>query len=60
MIIMSPHEGLGDFLFLPWSSVRLSVTKSCPPCNSKTVGDIFMKLYTNVTQHETMCRMQEP
>ena len=45
---MSPRVGLGDILLLPWSSVRLSVTKSCPLCNSKTVRDIFMKLYTNV------------
>ena len=57
---MSPPVGLGDILFLPWSSVSQSVTKSCPLCNSKTVRDIFMKLYTNVKQHETTCRAQEP
>ena len=64
MLIMSPRVGLGDIMFLPWSSVRLSVrpsvTKSCPLCNSKTVRDIFMKLYTNVKQHETKGRAQEP
>ena len=53
-IIMSPPVGLGDILFLPWSSVRPSV------CNSKTVWDIFMKLSTNIKQHETTCRAQEP
>ena len=59
-----PPVGLGDILFFPWSSVhpsiRLSVTKSCLLCNSKTVRDIFMKLYTNVKQQETTCRAQEP
>ena len=63
-IFMSPPVGLGDILFLPWSSVRpyvcLSVTKLCLLCNSKTIRDIFMKLYTNVKQHETTCRAQEP
>ena len=58
--IMSPPIGLGDILFLPWSSVHLSVTKSCPLCDSKTIWEIFMKLYTNVKLHETTCRVQEP
>ena len=55
-LIMSPPVGLGDIWFLPWSSV----TKSCLLCNSKTVWDIFMKLYTNVKNYETTCRAQEP
>ena len=59
-VIMSAPVGLGDILFLSWSSVHLSLTKSCPLCNSKTFWDIFMKLYTNVKQHETTCRVQEP
>ena len=63
MLIMSPPVGLGDILFLPWSSVCHKIVsichKSCPLCNSKTVWDIFMKLYTNVKQHETTCRAQE-
>ena len=37
IVIMSPPVGLGGILFLPWSSVRLSVrlsvTKSCPLYN---------------------------
>ena len=40
--------------------VCLSVTKLCPLCSSKTVGDISMKLYTNVKQHEITCRAKEP
>ena len=62
LLCLPPHPpvGLGNILFLLWSSVHLSVTKSCPLCNSKTVRDIFMKLYTNVKQQETTCRAQEP
>ena len=48
------------FALVVCPSVCLSVTKSCPFCNSKTVWDIFMKLYINVKQHETTCRAQEP
>ena len=58
---VSPLQGWETSCFCPGHlSVCLSVTKSCPLCNSKTVGNIFMKLYTNVKQHETMCRAQEP
>ena len=50
-----PTLGLGDVLLLPKSSVCLclSVTKSCPLCNLKTVHGIFMKLHININQHWT-------
>ena len=44
-------------------SVRLSVrllTFSFPLHNSDTVQDIFMKLSTNINNHQMMCREEEP
>ena len=41
-VIMYPLEGSGDILFSPLrSSVCLSVTKSCPLYNLKTIREIF-------------------
>ena len=37
-------------------SLCLSVNFSCLLHNSETVQDIFMKLGTNVNQHQMMCR----
>ena len=59
LVSVTYHLGLGDILFLPGSSVCLSVrpsvclsiTKSCPLCNLKTVQGIFMKRHTNINQH---------
>ena len=49
------------FSYVPLKFViSSSVTKSCPLYNFKTVQDIFMKLYTNITQHWMTCRVQEP
>ena len=39
-----------------WPSVILS----CPLHNSVTVQNIFMKLVTNINNHQTICREQEP
>ena len=58
-IVISPPRRVGRHLVFALV-VCPSVTKSCPLCNSKTVRDILMKLYTNVKQHETTCRVQEP
>ena len=33
--------------------------KLCPLYNLKTAYAIFTKLYTNINQHEMMCRVQE-
>ena len=59
-----PPLGFGDILFLQGSSVCLSiclsVTKSCPLRNLKTVQDIIMKLHVNINHHWTTCGAQEP
>ena len=34
----------------------ISIWKSCPLCNFKTVKDIFMTLGTKIKQLQTMCR----
>ena len=60
---LCPPSWSGDILFLPRSSVRLSVSvKSCPLCRPylKKVQDIFMKLHLNIIQHWTTYRSQEP
>ena len=48
---MSPHFRVGRhnvFAMVVCPSVCLSVTKSCPLCNLKTVQDILMELLTNI------------
>ena len=61
---VSPLQGSGDILFFPSRpsvglsvcvSVCLSVIKSCPLYNLKTVTDISTKLHTFVKQIETTC-----
>ena len=47
---MTPHFRIGrHILFLPWSSVCLSIRKSRPLCNLKTVHDILMELHRIMT-----------
>ena len=58
-------QGSGDILFFPLRlsvslCVCLSVTKSCPLYNFKTVTDISTKLHTFVKHIETTCHAQEP
>ena len=63
---MSTPFGLGDILFLPGSSVRLSVrpsvrlfvTKSFPLCNLKTVYSYFMLVWGIVETAAPRCRGQ--
>ena len=40
--------------------ISSSVTKSCPLYNLKTFQDNFMKRHTNINQHKTTGRVQEP
>ena len=51
---MSPHFRVGRhivFAMVACPSVCMSVTKSCPLCNLKTVQDILMELHRNSNQH---------
>ena len=50
---MSPHfrvERHIVFAMVVCPSVCLSVTKSCPLCNLKTVQDILMERHRNINQ----------
>ena len=40
------------------SSVAVSVTKSCPLYNFKTVRDMFIKFHTSIKHHKMTCRAQ--
>ena len=63
-IFMSPAGTVGRHIVFPLASVHLSVclsvTKSCPLYNLKTVSDISTKFHTFVRHIQTTCHAQDP